>query len=182
MTDKEYDFFEQYNEVQRQVLEEFATSIKRSKSKKNKGILNDQSWEIAPFSLVNFVWCDYVKHGFVRNEKKLDTVVDIFIRNIMKLRVNMVIGGATPEDPKELLEEAGLTADDYYSFVDFAHHYSDYGHGKLMDLAMQLWKETNAEKRLILCDRILNVVHPSNDLSEYFVSGGRGFLDILASQ
>lgn len=176
MTDQEYDFYEKCMEVRNEVLTEFAVAVRKNKGK----TINDQEWEVVPLQTVQAAWSEFMRYGFVRNEKRIENIASIFMRNIMKIMANMELSGAFGPVPEDEFKDVGLTEDQMHQFWEFAHHYTDYGHRKLIELALLLWKETNIEKKLILCDRILNVVHPSSDLSEFFVRGGRRSLDILS--
>lgn len=56
---------------------------------------------------------------------------------------------------------------------------SDYGLDKLTKLAFDLLGETSSENKLLLLDRVLNVIHQRSDLSSYFIKGGKQVLDSL---
>ena len=53
---------------------------------------------------------------------------------------------------------------------------SDYALDPLMDLAFKLNKEKNAEKKIVLMDRMLNIIHQRSDIAAWFVQGGRDSL------
>jgi hypothetical protein len=49
---------------------------------------------------------------------------------------------------------------------------SDYGLKPLEELLVQLLKATSPEEKLLLIDRMLNVVHQRSDIADWFVEGG----------
>ena len=44
-----------------------------------------QSWNFLPFPRLKKIWEDYIKNGFVRDEKGLDVIERVMTRNILKL-------------------------------------------------------------------------------------------------
>lgn len=49
---------------------------------------------------------------------------------------------------------------------------SDYGTQPLVNLAFDLAKEENAEKKVVIIDKMLNIVHQRSDLAAWFIEGG----------
>jgi hypothetical protein len=68
----------------------------------------------------------------------------------------------------------------------FYHNYlangylTDYGLKPLRTLATELYAEQNPEKKLVLIDKILNVVHQTSDLAAWFIQGGSSSLNDLS--
>jgi len=57
---------------------------------------------------------------------------------------------------------------------------SDYGLEPLMKLLSELLRSTTPEEKLLIIDRILNVVHQRSDIAEWFVEGGSKALSQLS--
>lgn len=57
---------------------------------------------------------------------------------------------------------------------------SDYAMKPLMELAHDLLKADSAEEKMLLLDRVFNVVHPRGDIASLFVVGGSKALTELA--
>lgn len=57
---------------------------------------------------------------------------------------------------------------------------SDYGLNALMTLGSELYEETVPEKKVVLIDKILNVVHQRSDIAAWFVQGGSSALSDLS--
>ena len=57
---------------------------------------------------------------------------------------------------------------------------TDYGLKPLRALATELYAENNPMKKLVLIDKILNVVHQTSDLAEWFIQGGSASLNDLS--
>jgi hypothetical protein len=63
----------------------------------------------------------------------------------------------------------------------FAEGYiTDYGLQPLQKLLIQLANENNSEKKLIVIDKILNVVHQTTDLAAWFIEGGSRSLSLIS--
>jgi hypothetical protein len=95
--------------------------------------------------------------------------------------------GHTSSDPQSDFEERGLNYDaleenicEYVSDKDGGWIISDFAVGKLDHLAVEILGATESEKKLLLLDRVLNVIHRRSDLSEWFVVGGRATLTNLS--
>ena len=58
---------------------------------------------------------------------------------------------------------------------------SDYGLVPLLKLRSELLRSTTPEEKLIIIDRMLNVVHRRSDIAEWFVEGGSKALSQLSS-
>ena len=58
---------------------------------------------------------------------------------------------------------------------------SDYGLDPLLKLQSELLRSTTPEEKLLIIDRMLNVVHQRSDIAEWFVEGGSKALSQLSS-
>jgi hypothetical protein len=57
---------------------------------------------------------------------------------------------------------------------------SDYGTDPLVKLAFQLAREDEAEKKVVIIDKMLNVVHQRSDLASWFIEGGSAALSDIS--
>jgi hypothetical protein len=57
---------------------------------------------------------------------------------------------------------------------------TDYGLKPLRELVVQLYRENDPKKKLMLIDRVLNVTHQTSDLAAWFIQGGTNSLDDLS--
>jgi hypothetical protein len=146
------------------------------------------SWH--PYSLTRAkkIWKDYMKFGFVRDEKGIEDMVDAFINKILTIDACTTLTGHTPENPKDTIESLELAYDEdtmekllnYTVDKDGTYIISDYGLKPLQILAGKILGATTPEEKLLLLDQILNVVHQRSDLAECFVYGGRATLSNLS--
>jgi len=87
------------------------------------------------------------------------------------------------ENAREILMDAMQWRffEDYLTDPKSGHLYiSDYGLPAIMQLGAQLYMEDNPNERLILIDKILNVVHQRSDIASWFVQGGSAALSDLS--
>jgi len=131
-----------------------------------------------------------MRFGFVRDERGVEDMVENFIDKIVTLDASTTLLGHTPGSPQEIIEGFELTYHesiyehmcDYMCTKDGTHYLSDYGLKPLQALAGKLLEATTAEEKLLLLDRVLNVVHQRSDLASWFVRGGRDMLDKLSNE
>ena len=148
-----------------------------------------QSWRLVPAGRLKKIWQDYARFGFVRDEKGIDMIKEIVIENIHKIAVNNILTGHTPANPERY-------AKDFFD-IDFEDGYFDIldsffddekGNWRLSDYAMDdlnrngmlLLEAKSPEEKLLIIDRILNIVHQRSDLASWFVEGGTQTLNALA--
>jgi hypothetical protein len=170
------DYWEMYSDTR------YATLMAIKKAKMN----DRQPWKVVPFPKLQKCWEDFVKHGFVRHESVLDEIANIIVMNIIKVSVNTELTGHKQFQPKDDMEDLEITEEQLYEskylLDDASGHYriSDYALDNLEKLAIDIIRERNAEKKLILVDRVLNTIHPRSDLAAWFVQGGSSSLNKLA--
>ncbi len=136
-------------------------------------------WRVASAARLKAIWKSAAELGFVRDEKGLDEIADLFVNNIQRIQINNIISGHEAVSADEELAEY-FDKDEIEAFVDWAietptggWRISDYGIEPLMRLAsLLIGEDPDAEEKLQLCDAILNVVHPRSDLASWFVQGG----------
>ena len=147
-----------------------------------------QSWNFLPFPRLKKIWEDYIKNGFVRDEKGLDVIERGMTRNILKLNANTELSGHVNYSIDDKLEDFGVTIDDIwegeFDFGDYMRsditNISDFGLDPLLALLAQVRRQTKPEEKLVTIDKMLNVIHQTSDLANIFLRGGVGDLDQLA--
>ena len=146
-------------------------------------------WSLIPASRLLKIWNDYATYGVVRDERGMDEIADRMVRNTMRLKATTEMSGHSQIGIKDVLESAGfdLTPKQIEKLVDGLEskegewYVSDYGLPKLEQLAHQLLMEKITEKKLLLVDQMLNIIHMRGDLSAMFVEGGRKTLNMLSA-
>lgn len=142
-------------------------------------------WKIVPFARLERIWNDAAREGFVRDEKGLAKIEEVFVENVVRLAVNCRISGHTEASPHDGLDEY-LEPDEYEAFVEWAietdrgWRISDYGMGPLFDLAALVTETADPVAKLAVLDRMLNVAHQRSDLASWFVEGGSKALSYLS--
>lgn len=135
-------------------------------------------WPVLPRHLVHRVWSDFVRDGYVRDERALDAIYASIRDNVVRLQIANIVAGHEGVSPESLLAEH-LDPDQYEEFcswlVDYENGWriSDYGIGPLTDAVALAFEARTAAARLKYLDRALHVTHARNDLSKLFVEGGR---------
>jgi hypothetical protein len=147
-----------------------------------------QRWDLIPPERLARVWTDYQRLGWVRDEKGVDQIAGIVIKNINKIEANTILCGhewmdaleyaqdilqkSLPPNYLELIEE-------FFEDEKGAWRISDYALKDLTEAAVALRAAQTAEEKLQLIDLVLNIVHPRSDLSRWFVDGGKRALTQL---
>jgi hypothetical protein len=225
-----YEFDELEHEAISQAVNDVVNGVK------------SETWIKVDFPRLVKIWNDYVKMGFVRDEKGVNEIADRLIKNIAQLSANYRLEHENawkeemadyycfkqpePEpvepdpdyvppdlpDPKQLKikyrDQRGkfwsayppkekvrkerpsycevqldMTEDEFEERMsDYITMVSDYATAPLIRLAYQLMESTEAEKKLVICDNILNVIHANGDLAALFVPGGTRALSALSGE
>lgn len=143
------------------------------------------NWPVLPQSLVHRVWSDFVREGYVRDERALDNIYACMRDNVLRLQISNTVAGHDVAAPEDLLEDV-LSADRHEEFSDWliesedGWRISDYGIGPLTDALALAHEARTSSARLKYLDRALHVTHMRGDLSKLFVEGGRGTVMELA--
>jgi hypothetical protein len=175
----DWDLYEKYDEVKRDILYGFLNNNKRG--------IKKQPWQVIPFGRLKKIWEDFMRLGFVRDVNGLEMIENIVQYNILKLYVNTELVGHTSHNPDEDFEEAGFTDQDKEAFYDYIDKFSDYAFDDfggrrpgLTTLLARLRKARTSEEKVPIIDQILNVIHQSSDLASWFVEGGSTSLSQLS--
>ena len=146
-----------------------------------------QKWDVISRARVLKVWRDSARMGFVRDEKGLNEMSELVIRNVLRLRINTIMCGHSSIEPSVYLDEENpLSEEVIEKWTDTMENdkgewlLSDYGLEPLEELVAELYEESDSDKKLVLLDRIFNVAHCRSDLAELFIEGGSETLDELA--
>ncbi len=175
------DYYENYRDLISDQVRDF-----------NKSEIGDrQPWRLIPAERLSKIWKDSAKMGFVRDIKGLQMIEDIIIENIKKIEVNTMLMEHSEIKPDSYLEEIGAepineTKERFYGdwAVDNkgAFRISDYALDALTNGALLLMQANSPEEKLVIIDRILNVVHQRSNLAEWFIEGGNRALYELSNQ
>lgn len=185
-----YDAYEEYDNIKREELYNIIGDYKKG--------LKRQPWKVVDPNKIKRLWQQYSQYGFVRDEKGIEKIKNQFITNIIKLEINTVLSGHSPESPNDFWdtyigyvykgseksmddsEELPFTKEEFnewteeYFFDDNWRQWriSDYAMKPLLELAYELLIAETPEEKLILCDQIMNVVHMRGDIASLFIKGG----------
>lgn len=148
-----------------------------------------QPWKLVDPREIERVWSEPHRIGFVRSVKALERIASLVLENIHRLSVNTIIMGHTPWHPNDMFDHLGicLSEEERDAFSNFCidendtWRISDYAMDKLKTLAVKIYAEDDPEQKLVLLDRVLNIIHARSDLSSWFVKGGVGMLDWVSS-
>jgi len=179
-SDVDWDLVEMYDEIKTEILTGFLEDKKMGVKK--------QPWEVVPFLRLKKIWEDYMKIGFIRDERGLSMIDGIIQKNIIKLWVNTELIGHTSSNPDDDFEMAEFTEEDKEDFYDYVgtncsdYAFYDFGGRRLglLTLLSQLRKEKSLEGKIVIIDQILNVTHQSSDLASLFIEGGSFSLNQLS--
>jgi len=177
-----YDLYEEVNEHVSSILSEYYDESRVQGSQ--------MSWSVVPFARLQKIWQDYMKYGFVRDEKGLNMIADQILQNISKLEAATQLAGHGQLSDEEIEEQYGYkapegdNADFYFDFLStkFGVPISDYGLKPLWSLAEKLIETQDYVQKLIIIDRMLNVVHQRGDLAALFIEGGYESLQQLSGK
>jgi GNAT superfamily N-acetyltransferase len=181
----DYDIHQNHFDDEMTVAMDVLDEYKRHKNDPNYRM----EWEVVPAARLIKIWNDYMKTGFVRDEKGIDMIAGIILTNIAKLNVNTILCGHDSQDPvkyaEEILDEElpeGYFDNDNAFFEDESGSWliSDYALKPLSQYELQLRQAKTSEQKLQIIDRILNIIHQRSDLAGWFVQGGRATLNRLA--
>jgi len=146
------------------------------------------SWSVISFSRLKKIWEDYARTGVVRDINGMEKIKQEMLGILARLQAANDIsghGGMSNEDIEDitgLKMPNGKNVDFYFNFLetDYGTPVSDYGLDKLWALAKVLMNTSVAEKQLLICDQMLNIVHMRGDLAALFIEGGSSSLSRLA--
>ena len=150
-----------------------------------------QKWSLVPAARVKKIWNDYAKTGMVRDEKGMENISALIIKNIYKLQTNTILTGHESTNPErfggdimgeELPDGYFEQLEHFFDDDNGAWRISDYAMAPLMHEANKLEGTMDAEEQLQIVDRILNIVHARSDLASWFVQGGTKTLNSLAGK
>lgn len=136
--------------------------------------LNNKSIPFKPVkkNVIKTVWQQLGRDGFVRNEKLVDKITERFIHNVLVLQATTEFMG---HESYSLVDEYPELEDDetMEKLVDWIdNNISDYGLKPLWGYVNDLYNTNDAEEKVVILDKMLQVTHPRNDLANHFIEGG----------
>jgi hypothetical protein len=166
--------------IQNEILSDFA----------NREPGTTQTWPLISAARLKKIWNDHARTGIIRDEKGLDAIADLVVKNTIRLDINTQLLGHSQSDSKELFaeyfgEDANLDglAEEFSEYaVDERGQWrlSDGGVDQLYKITTQLVSAISPEQKLMLIDMAFNVVHQRSDLAAMFVEGGTKTLNALS--
>ncbi len=109
-------------------------------------------------------------------EIEIDPYIQEFVNNLIEEEVK-------EQDIRTKVYEELTSKFSWYYVVDPESgqpYMSDYGMQPLLELVGELRRGTTPEEKLLIIDRMLNVVHPRSDMASWFVEGGSHALHQLS--
>lgn len=173
------DFLDRYTRILSSIVADFLNGKKRI------------YWPTIKANTIAKIWLVYGKRGTIYDEDEMDKIADQMVNLVVRLHITNMLGGHSQVDPREELDAAGYELTDKQwelfltEYLTNAHGddlVSDYGLRPLENLALKLLLAKTAEEKLLLVDRMLNVVHQRSDLALLFIDGGTATLNKIASQ
>lgn len=132
------------------------------------------------------VWNQFIDDGHVTDIATLNYIQKRILLCTARLDALNALAGHDTYDPNEEYD-LGLTAkeqDEMFNHwaTDSKGQWtiSDYGLPKIQNLLFPLLQEPSPEKKVVLIDKILNIIHQRGDLAEMFVQGGSDTVQALA--
>lgn len=180
---KVWDEEDAYHEYNDQLHEEFSNVIGEFRGA-DPG--EKVQFPVVSKDMLAKVWNQFIDDGHVEDIATLNYIQKRIIRATARLEALTALGGHDVYDPNEEYE-LGLSKEEQDTMFDhwatdakgqFA--LSDYGLPAVQKLLYPLMQEANPEKKLVLIDKILNVVHQRGDLADFFVEGGSKTVQALA--
>ena len=177
------------DDVEYEVASQLKDVIYDTLSQYTSGKYKKQPWEVIKFPKLKRIWEEFVRIGKVdsiRDKNEIDDMASLIESNIIKAYANTELTGHTSVDPQEYFDEFNMNDSEIDNFGYWIEddkgfeRISDYAFDKLVPILYDLKKQKDYDKRLILIDRILNVIHMRSDLASWFVSGGRHSLNKLS--
>ncbi|MCK9434995.1 MAG: hypothetical protein M0R32_09305 [Candidatus Cloacimonetes bacterium] len=159
----------------------------------NKGVDGAiQPWRVFPAARLKKIYNDFVKNGWVSDERGLNNLADLICENIFKLNANTLFMGHTPYSPVDMMNDQvdeEVTEADFEGFENYIidknsgqWRISDYAMEPLMEDAYRIIAAQNTTDRIIAVDRAINRIHQRSDIAKFFVEGGTSTLNQLAGK
>jgi transposase-like protein len=164
-----------------------------NKNKKNA----KQPWKVFPAARLKKILNDFMKFGYVTDERGLRNLADLICDNIFKLNANTLFMGHTPHDPIDVIknidstngtdEELDVDENSLDGFENYIEdplsgqwRISDYAMEPLMEDAYRIIASTKSTDLLLAVYRAINRIHQRSDIAKFFVEGGSKTLSQLS--
>jgi hypothetical protein len=96
--DIDWSYYEREDELKREIMQDFLYN-------NNADFTKHIPWTVIPFSRLKKIWEDYMKTGFVRDERGLEMIEKIMLDNTVKVSIITALAGHTQWGDKETLDE-----------------------------------------------------------------------------
>lgn len=94
----DWDLWEKRNEIKSSIFSDFLFN-------NNPQFDKHIPWRLVQYPMLKKVWEDYMRFGFLRSTKPLDTIESIMIANTLKIDVITELAGHSSVDPEEDFDE-----------------------------------------------------------------------------
>ncbi|MFW5847676.1 MAG: hypothetical protein ACOCVF_02040 [bacterium] len=96
--DVDWDLYEKEDELKANIFNDFLYN-------NNPNLTKRTPWRLIPFHRLKKIWEDYIKYGFVRDEKGIDMIEGIVTANIIKIHIFTELSGHTMVNPDDDFED-----------------------------------------------------------------------------
>lgn len=195
-----YDFWDEQVGSIGKTIQEFLSDKKNGVTKKR--------WRVIPVTQYKRALTEFVRYGKfmrfpTRNIEKWEWLI---IENVLSIYAITELAGHSPSFPidefcdafgydyKEYVDDddlggytkasgelEGLGFYDWAILPDGSDAWSDYGLGPLMELLKELEEVDTPEEKIVVINKIMNVVHQRGDLASAFIQGGYNSLTSISS-
>ena len=105
--DVDWELYERRDELMRKMFADFLFN-------NNENYTKNIYWKLIPFPRLKKIWEDYMRYGFVRDEKGLELIENIAINNTLKIDIFTHLFGHTSQNPDDDYEDnIGNYVDEY---------------------------------------------------------------------
>lgn len=105
-SDAYYAYWEREDEIKLNIFQDFLY-------KNNSDFTKHIPWRVISFPRLKKIWEDYMSKGVIRDEKGLEVIKEIMIRNTAKINILTTLAGHTQNDPEEDFQDnIGYFVDD----------------------------------------------------------------------
>ncbi len=170
------------------VDDQMADMVLEFKAKTGRGRI---SWPRIASEPLTKIWLVYGKRGTIFDEDGLDKIADQAMNLIARLWAYTQISGHDSVDVRPDVEDVygrSLSDEEWEKFQsmleDEKGNYlvSDFAFRWLKPLYDSLYNAKAPEEKLLVLDKIFNVIHQRSDLAGIFVQGGSATLRKIAEQ
>ena len=184
---KYYNIYDVYEAVNEQIYN--IVSFFLSRKPRPKLI----PWNVFSLSRFKKIYRDSVQYGVVHDIRGLNDIIDLVLTNLAKMEACTMLSGHSQSSLKDIFESVGLdesiaeqiSHNAMHPFWDYLNTkygapYSDFALNPLWNFAHEIFNAENDEYKLIILDKMLNVIHMRGDIASLFIEGGSDALSEIS--